>query len=796
MYLNAQLLRADLVLWFLERVNSRGMQESLVSSSDLPGSAVRFGEFIADLEAGELHRNGTKIKLQGQPFEILTLLLKRPGRVVTREELRQRLWSNDTFVDFEHGLNAAVNRLREALTDSADEPHYIETVPRRGYRLIMPIEPLVEVTQRARDKSGWRSRTVTLAVLSMIVVIASAVFLSTNGRNTSTRSMQRTLTRLTFDEGVQTGATWSPDGHFLAYSSNRGGKFDIWVQQLSGGDPVQITRGPGNNWQPDWSPDGKYIVYRAENGGGGLYIVPALGGLGLERKIASFGYYPRWSPDGSQVLFQFTPFAAYNRFFVVNPNGSSPREVLTELTAGLPQSSARHVPPRDNDHWLSAVAAAWHPDSKRVSVWIRQGTSAAVPSFWTGPVLGGALAESEISPEILRQIGELDGAAGIAEWASMDYKFSWAPSGKAIYFERTFRGARNIWRISVDPQTLQAVGIERLTTGPGLDTELSLSPDGKRLAFTGESAHVRAWMFPFDAARGRVTGPGKAATSPGMEAWLHDLSRDGKKLAFCAKGAGAQLWERSLPDGREVPIVADDSYFRDTPRWSPDGNYLAYVRQKSSTGESQLVMWSSQTRSEEPITALSRTLRLAFDWSLDSKFFLISQLNNGAAPSELWLLPVAARPHAELAARRIASNPAYNIWQEHFSPDGRWIVFLAVRDLPLPESRVYVMPATGGPWTPITDGKHWDDKPRWSPDGKIIYFISRRNGYYNMWGIRFDSAKGKSIGEGFPVTAFESPSLMVANYMPAVDLSLNQDRLVLTMAQVSGSIWVLDNLDR
>ena len=98
------------------------------SSSNLQQSPIRFGEFSADLEARELLHNGTKIKLQGQPFEILVVLLERPGRIVTREELRQRLWSTDTFVDFEHGLNSAVNRLREALNDSADEPRFVETI--------------------------------------------------------------------------------------------------------------------------------------------------------------------------------------------------------------------------------------------------------------------------------------------------------------------------------------------------------------------------------------------------------------------------------------------------------------------------------------------------------------------------------------------------------------------------------------------------------------------------------------------------------------------------------------------
>ncbi len=131
--------------------------------------------------------------------------------------------------------------------------------------------------------------------------------------NAPASPVQRSLTRLTFDDGLQTGATWSPDGRYIAYSSDRGGKFDIWVQQISGGDPIQITKGPGQNWQPDWSPDGKYIAYRSEEGDGGIYVTPALGGVGLERKIAPFGYYPQWSPDSSQILFQ-THFTAIRLF--------------------------------------------------------------------------------------------------------------------------------------------------------------------------------------------------------------------------------------------------------------------------------------------------------------------------------------------------------------------------------------------------------------------------------------------------------------------------------------------------
>src|SRR5437870_11978303 len=101
---------------------------------------IRFGIFEVDLQAGELRRQGYKVKLQEQPFQVLVMLLERPGEVVTREELQKKLWPADTFVDFERGLNRAINKLREALGDEADNPRFIETLPRRGYRFLAPVD--------------------------------------------------------------------------------------------------------------------------------------------------------------------------------------------------------------------------------------------------------------------------------------------------------------------------------------------------------------------------------------------------------------------------------------------------------------------------------------------------------------------------------------------------------------------------------------------------------------------------------------------------------------------------------
>src|ERR1700746_2127143 len=114
---------------------------------------IRFGSFEVDLRAGELRRGGLKVRLSGQPFDVLVALLEKPGQVVTREELHDKLWSQDTFVDFEHGLNKAINKVREALGDDADNPRFIETLPRRGYRFLAPVTPPLQAEVPAGDSA-------------------------------------------------------------------------------------------------------------------------------------------------------------------------------------------------------------------------------------------------------------------------------------------------------------------------------------------------------------------------------------------------------------------------------------------------------------------------------------------------------------------------------------------------------------------------------------------------------------------------------------------------------------------
>src|SRR5215470_12240936 len=139
---------------------------------------IRFSIFELDLKAGELRRNGTKVKIQEQPFQILAALLERPGEVVTREELRSRLWPADTFVDFDHGLNAAIKRLRDALGESAETPVFVETMARRGYRFIGNVEMPAATPSARRRAWQWlfTRRGVVLGGLAICVLALSFLY--------------------------------------------------------------------------------------------------------------------------------------------------------------------------------------------------------------------------------------------------------------------------------------------------------------------------------------------------------------------------------------------------------------------------------------------------------------------------------------------------------------------------------------------------------------------------------------------------------------------------------------------
>ena len=489
---------------------------------------VRFGVFEADVRAGELRKNGLKIRLPGQPFEVLAVMLERPGEVVTREELQKRLWPDGTFVDFDHSLNNAINKIREALGDSAESPRFVETLSRRGYRFIAPVEtvdlPVAQVSSdggrgssldpavtrapepssqlsenevgrepqaAARPVTGkphWLSRQGKLLAAGLVLLLLVASLFWWSLRRPTPLS-QPLLTRLTSDSGLTTDAVISPDGKLIAYASDRGGdNLDIWVRQASGGDPLQLTHDPADDHQPSFSPDGGQIVFRSERDGGGIYLVSALGAN--ERPLTSKGRNPRFSPAGDWIAFWVGPVTGYplgaqaGKIFLIPPAGAEPKPVDAPgiRVAGCPIWSP------DGTHLLF-----YGSDSSSLAVWF------PTSDWWVWPLAGGNAVKTGAFDGFKAQNISLTLPSLIpapAEWL-----------GDQIFFSAKAGDSVSVWQVSISPKNWRITGpAHRLTTGSGLDIRPSFAKTGL-LVFSSLIENADIWSLPVDASQGRVKGP-------------------------------------------------------------------------------------------------------------------------------------------------------------------------------------------------------------------------------------------------------------------------------------------------
>jgi Tol biopolymer transport system component/DNA-binding winged helix-turn-helix (wHTH) protein len=751
-----------------------------------------------------LWRDGRPVPLTSKTFELLVVLLERRDRVVSKDELLGLVWP-DTAVN-ENNLARQISSLRRALGQRPDQHDFIVTVPGQGYRFVAMVEDLpasdpgmtaedlarsaavappdrgdVSANGEPRHQAdvagitnqtdavasnwlvGWPSGGLSRTIWAAVALAIGATVLWTLRADQEPR---RSLQRITYEAAtLPREASWAPDGQWLVYASDRGGKADLWKQQIGDPDPVRLTSSEFNASQPQWSPDGRAIVFRSERDGGGLYLIPADGGV--ERIVSNFGYEPRWSPDATSILFKRSlVLPGLPAIYTVGLDGRPPRPFRPDVLGEF-----------------QSVQVAWHPDGRRISVWGT--THRGTMRFLTVPVDGGAPTSPRIPGPVQRDL------AGISPQG-----FVWATSRRFIYVEGRAGDTHNIWRISVDPVTENWIdGPQRLTTGAGDETNVVVSPDGSRLLFTTTTSTTRLWAFPLDAATGRITGRPYAITQGSTGEVDFDARADGSKVAYGAVRAGRnELWERSIAEGRERLLLASTDWRFTKPRWSPDGARLAFSRSARRGAAEAVAVLNADGSGERVLTAPGRVEMQASDWSNDGQTILGACRFSASDRYATCVVPLSAA--GDGGVRVLASDPKRNLFNQRFSPNQRWIAFLAHDLTYASTSTVYVIPVAGGRWTAVTDGAWFDDKPRWGPDGRTLYFVSNRNGVANVWGRRFDEATGMPVGDPFPVTSFRSAQFELTPRTVQMDIAVTGTQLLLPMSEARSEIWMLDQADR
>ncbi len=762
-----------------------------------------FGAYVIDPRKRLLWRDHTLTPLTSKAFEILLVLVENRGHVVAKSDLLEHVWQQTAVED--NTLTRHISTLRKALQERPEDHQYILTVPGRGYQFVGDVielqerpealrpdvlpAPEVEVEESldtaatatpglpAASLTGSPVRhlraPVAFGVVLLAILTGTLVLATFRLRPAAVAATERSLRQFTFQSGLQKSPTWSPDGRAVAFTSDRAGNSDLWVQPVNEPQATQLTTSTANESEPDWSPDGQSLVFRSESDGGGLFVVAAKGGP--VRKISSFGYKPRWSPDSKLVLFSGSGHRyGTPRFHLVDANGGQPRALPVEIFAGV---SPLHV--------------AWRPDGRAVSVWGRDARERW--TLVTSPIDGGPSTRSSLSPDVERRFLNLD--------VGFD-RFVWGRSGTHLFFEGSSRETRSLWRVTVDPKTLAWIaGPEQLTSGTTADEDLAVSPDATRVAFAAGSSRTRLWAFPFDPIAGTITGAGQPVTSGGAGEQDADTPDDGSKLVYRAmRGSRQEVWERTVADGRERLLVSSGEWLFTRPRWSSDGTHLAYLRRRAGARGTSLdaavAVFAVDRGQERLLTHPGKDALVPSDWSPDGKMLLGGCPQGASRRVGTCLLDVRDSNVPDAAVRVLAADPSRHFYEQRFSPNQRWISFIAVSATDAGVSTVCVMPAAGGPWQAVTDGREYDDKPHWAPDGRTLYFVSPRDGALNVWGRRFDAAQGTPIGAPFRVTTFSGPRQMISGSLSQMQIALTADRLFLPITETQSELWILDKVDR
>jgi Tol biopolymer transport system component/DNA-binding winged helix-turn-helix (wHTH) protein len=652
---------------------------------------TRFGGFELDLESGVLSRNGQKNRLQGQPLQLLELLLQQPGRTATREQIQQHLWPDGTVVEFEHSVNAAVKRLREALGDDADKPTFIETIPRRGYRFIARVENAEVPPVRSRPSVARKLTLAGAILLLLVLAVVGALYrralvhtglAETGFQNLAISSLSST--------GDVTLARISPDGRYLAYVSYQHGKDSLWVRQIATTSAVQ-TVSPGTNAIIDvaFTPEGGFLDYTVSTGqdaNGKVYQIPVLGGtprLLLDKADSGVSF----SSDGSQMAYALQDVQSSEvQVMLAKADGSGSRKL-----AGYPGSV-----------FSGGYRVRWSPDGQRI---------AATQDINDPNGLGAGLLEVDVAT------GRQKPMPG-RHWRGVQ-DFTWLPDGSGLLLAAQPKTATEpqLWLV-----TYPGGAVRRISNDLSRYLSVAVSGDGRAIASVQMNVTGGVWVGPANA-----PDQAQQVTSGRLDGnWGVTFTPDNR---IVYDGNHSQNWDLFLADadGSNTRQLTFDQHFHGAASVCDHGRGIVYF--SHFDGNNHLWKLDPHTGASSKLTngagELIPTCGGDGDW-----IFYWGQVAGGT--SYVFKVPVAGGTPIRVSDR-VALSPGF------VSLDGQHVAFATPRKDGTVELAL-VSADKGAPESEIPAAPTFDDSVNintgcWIPDNRSMAIADLRTGTPNLWAI-------------------------------------------------------------
>jgi Tol biopolymer transport system component len=563
-------------------------------------------------------------------------------------------------------------------------------------------------------------------------------------------------TPITFDPGVATTPAISPDGRLVAYASDRdgGNNLDLYVQQLRGGDPARLTWSKDNESDPSFSGDGTAIAYHSTKDGGGIYLIPSLGGT--PRLLVPGGHNPRFSPRGNLVAYWTGLRDALEegqaKTFVVSIAGGAPRQIRPDFSA--------------------VQRPVWSPDGQRLIVWGMapgEGLPTDRADFW---VTG--LERDRAEPTGL--VGPVSRAGGTL--AAIE-DMSWTPQG--LVFSMRLGWVRNVYRCRMTGDGKARGDLVRLAGGTASAEFPAVSSDGQ-MVFASGTQRFDVWGLPLDANSGKALGPHYRITNSTAPAEYPTVSPDGRKVLYATPRNGtSQVWMKDLAKGEESVIAAGPN--ASIPVWLHGSGRIAFVQKLSKRSDEYLLdLSTAQTR---------KVYEGGFFWDVNQAATVALAQASDSHQNDILAVDLKTGQSSVI----LRAAPGSPLIQANFSPDDGWIVFLA--NTGPGTAQIHAARPNGfaeilkSDWMPVTDGRQKVDKPRFSPDGKLIYFTQDRDGSRSIRAVRFDPRSGQTLGDSFTVFDSDRPRLTLVGVSPrSLEIGIAKDKLVMLLAESTSNLWI------